>query len=193
MSNLLVQNIKHTNGTTAQTIDSSGNTTVPKNLTVSGNSTQSGFVTKPDHPAFKAGRNGNVSVSAGATVIFNHTASSSTHFNRGNHYNTSTGQFTAPVGGVYFFGVSIIYMSNNDGDNMIDSFYVYKNVSTLLAYSHRRAEYVNGTTGNGGYYTDFCHVTTELSANDTVEVKLQFTKTVHGNTNYTYFHGFLVG
>ena len=28
MSNLLVQNIKHTNGTTAQTIDTSGRTTV---------------------------------------------------------------------------------------------------------------------------------------------------------------------
>jgi len=32
MSNLLVQNIKHTNGTTAQTIDSSGNTTVSGTL-----------------------------------------------------------------------------------------------------------------------------------------------------------------
>ena len=180
MSNLLVQNIKHTNGTTAIAVDSSGNTT------------QSGFVTKPNHPAFKVGFNGSASVSAGATGVFNHTASSSTHFNRGNHYSTSTGQFTAPVDGIYFFGVNIIFMSNNDGDNMIDSFYVYKNVSTLITYSHRRAEYVNGTTGNGGYYTDFCHVTTELSANDTVEVKLQYTKTVHGNTNYTYFHGYLV-
>ena len=36
MSNLLVENIKHTNGTTAQTIDSSGNTTVSGNLTSSG-------------------------------------------------------------------------------------------------------------------------------------------------------------
>ena len=32
MSNLLVENIKHTNGTTAQTIDSSGNTTVSGTL-----------------------------------------------------------------------------------------------------------------------------------------------------------------
>ena len=181
MSNLLVQNIKHTNGTTAIAVDSSGNTT------------QSGFVTKPSHPAFKVGFNGSASVSAGATVIFNHTASSSTHFNRGNHYSTSTGQFTAPVGGIYFFGVSIIFMSISDGEAMHDSFYVYKNVSTLITYSHRRAEYVNGYTGNGGYYTDYAHTSVELSANDTVEVKLRETKTVHGNTNYSYFHGFLVG
>ena len=192
MSNLLVQNIKHTNGTTAQTIDSSGNTTVSQNLSVSGNSTQSGFVTKPDHPAFKAGLNTNTTFGASATVVFNDTASSSTHFNRGNHYSTSTGKFTAPVDGIYFFGVGLIFMSMGDGDNMTDSFYIRKNTNTLICYSHRRAEYVNGTTGNAGYFTDFAHVTTELSANDTVFVQTRENRTVHGNTNYSYFHGYLV-
>ena len=45
MSNLLVQNIKHTNGTTAQTIDSSGNTTVSQILKT------------PARPAFSATTN----------------------------------------------------------------------------------------------------------------------------------------
>ena len=180
MSNLLVQNIKHTNGTTAIAVDSSGNTT------------QSGFVTKPDHPAFKVGLNANTAFGAGATVVFNHTASSSTHFNRGNHYSTSTGKFTAPVNGLYFFGVSLIFMSIGDGDNMADSFYIHKNTNTLITYSHRRAEYVDGYTGNGGYFTDFAHVTTELAANDTVEVNTRENRTVHGNTNYSFFHGYLV-
>jgi len=152
-----------------------------------------GFILKPLHPAFKAGLNANTTFGAGATVVFNHTASSSTHFNRGNHYSTSTGKFTAPVDGVYFFGVSMIFMSMGDGDAMHDSFYIHKNTSTLICYSHRRAEYVNGSTGNAGYFTDFAHVTTELSANDTVEVNTRENKTVHGNTNYSYFHGYLIG
>ena len=152
-----------------------------------------GHVTKPLHPAFKAGLNTNTTFGAGATVVFNHTASSSTHFNRGNHYSTSTGKFTAPVDGIYFFGVSMIFMSMGDGDAMHDSFYIHKNTSTLICYSHRRAEYVNGSTGNSGYFTDFAHVTTELSANDTVEVNTRENKTVHGNTNYSYFHGYFIG
>ena len=94
MSNLLVQNIKHTNGTTAQTIDSSGR------------------VTLPQVPAFMARRTSN---QATGVVIFD-----TALVNQGSHYDTSTGKFTAPVAGVYSF--STVVLSNNDGtDNYFRS------------------------------------------------------------------------
>jgi hypothetical protein len=99
MSNLLVQNIKHTNGTTAQTIDSSGR------------------ITTPARPAFLAFPSSSFSTGTGAgtTRIFD-----STQHNIGGHYSTSTGKFTVPIAGVYLFGATlatdttasaIVYMS----------------------------------------------------------------------------------
>jgi len=87
MSNLLVQNIKHTNGTTAQTIDSSGR------------------VTLPQVPAFMARRTSN---QATGVIIFDTAV-----VNQGSHYDTSTGKFTAPVAGVYSFSTNV--MSDHDG------------------------------------------------------------------------------
>ena len=86
MSNLLVQNIKHTNNTTAQTIDSSGR------------------VLTPARPAFFAypSANFNTGTGAGTTQVF-----ASTQHNIGGHYSTSTGKFTVPIAGVYLFGVTI--------------------------------------------------------------------------------------
>ena len=99
MSNLLVQNIKHTNGTTAQTIDSSGR------------------VLTPARPSFLAFPSSSFSTGTGAgtTRIFD-----STQHNIGGHYSTTTGKFTVPIAGVYLFGATlatdttasaIVYMS----------------------------------------------------------------------------------
>jgi len=80
MSNLLVQNIKHTNGTTAQTIDSSGR------------------VLTPARPFFEVTKSGNQTgitsnSSANAVVItFNVVGS-----NVGSHFDTSNSRFIAPV------------------------------------------------------------------------------------------------
>ena len=85
MSNLLVQNIKHTNGTTAQTVNSSG------------------YVVMPNRPYFN-GQNTTQSVAGSTQVVL---VASSTHHNNGSHYNTSDGKFTAPVSGVYTFSGSV--------------------------------------------------------------------------------------
>ena len=93
MSNLLVQNIKHTNGTTAQTIDTSGNTTVSQNLTVSGSQ-----ILTPARPAFSVLNTSSVTISGLTALVFD-TAT----FNIGSHFELSTGKFTAPVTGIYLF------------------------------------------------------------------------------------------
>ena len=91
MSNLLVQNIKHTNGTTAQTIDSSGR------------------VLKSTVPAFHANRTSN-QTSAGVGAFDTAT------LNVGSHYSTSNYRFTAPVAGLYFFTCSWLPYSTSNGE-----------------------------------------------------------------------------
>ena len=149
-----------------------------------------GYVTTPYVPAFKAGRSSDISVGNTSTIVFNDTGGN--HFNNGGHYNNSNGVFTAPIAGRYMFSTVVIYMSMSAGQAMDDAFYIYKN-NTNVAYSFRRAEYEAGYTGNGGYYVDHANVLLELASGDTVKIVNNRSATVHGNTNYTYFYGYLVG
>ena len=106
MSNLLVQNIKHTNGTVAQTIDSTGR------------------ITTPARPVFKA----SINTTSGRET---HTSIEVSPYdtvetNVGSHFNTSTHTFTVPVSGEYFFSIS----QNKYGKLIL---YLYKNGSIFHA------------------------------------------------------------
>jgi hypothetical protein len=150
-----------------------------------------GAVTKPNQPAFKAGRNGSISLAAGATIVFNeHT--SSNHFNQGGHYNNTNGRFTAPVSGTYIFSTVVIFEGLSTNQDMTDSFNIYKN-TTNVSYSFRRANYVVSTTGTGGYYVDHANIMLQLAANDYVYIRNARALAIHGNTNYCYFYGYLLG
>ena len=158
-------------------------------LSISG----SGYVTKQNHPSFRSGRSSSSqSVNSGDTIIFNSTAGGSGRHNNGNHYSTTTGKFTAPVSGVYTFFTHVIYQGLSDGDSMIDAFHIYIN-NSQAAYSHKRSYYKNAYTGDGGYYTDTADFTGTLTAGDEIYVRhSQGTRTIHANTNYCTFSGFLV-
>jgi len=93
-SELHVDAIKHSGGTSAMTIDSTGR------------------ILTPARPSFEAYRtSGNVS--AGNIVVWNNT-----RHNIGGHYSTSTGKFTAPLAGVYLFTGQAF--TNNANDIALD-------------------------------------------------------------------------
>jgi len=150
----------------------------------------SGRVTKPLQPAFRAGRNSSYSPGAGSDIVFNTVTGGGKH-NVGNHYNTSNGRFTAPVAGVYTFTAHVIWEGLSSGKNMADCFHIKIN-GTNVGYSGRRGEYINGETGNNGYYTDFMTYQYTLAAGDYVTINNTFSETIHGNSNYTTFSGHLV-
>jgi len=89
MSTLKVQNIQHTNGTSAMTIDGSGR------------------ILTPNRPAFCTETKPS-SVSDGATIVW-----TSTLFDTSSSYSTSTGKFTAPIAGIYQFQFHVMFSSFN--------------------------------------------------------------------------------
>jgi hypothetical protein len=76
---------------------------------------------------------------------------------------------------------------------MNDSLKFLLNDTTELGFGWRRAHYVSGYTGSQGYNSDFMCDQYLLSAGDTIGVRGKKSEDIHGNPNYTYFTGHLVG
>ena len=161
--------------------------------------TSQGYVTKPHQPAFRAGCSSDLNPGANGTIIFQDVTTTGSHFNVGGHYSTTTGAFTAPVAGIYNFYTQILWESMNNGEDMHDAIFIMYNTSgggtggNLVSYDARRAEYVAGTTGNSGYYGAFTTVMVNMVAGSSVYVRNKNNLTVHGNRNFTYFQGYLIG
>lgn len=125
---------------------------------------QDGQVTAPLQPSFFAYHNsGDINYVPSQTLPYQ-----STRHNTGNHYNTSTSTFTAPIAGTYMFSATV----NANADSA--------NTTVPRAYWQ-----VNG--GNIGYNVHFrgsdsltegldqlsATVVFQLSANDTVRIQVQ--------------------
>ena len=150
-----------------------------------------GYFTVPRQPSFRVGRNTNYTPGALTDIIFNIT-NGTYHHNNGGHYSTSNGRFTAPVAGMYTFSAHVIWQSLTSGQQMDDAFSFMVNGSTA-GYSFRRAEFIEGTTGNSSYFTDFGSYDVYLEANEYVTIRNRFgSLTVHGNQYYTTFSGCLI-
>ena len=158
-----------------------------------------GVVTKPNHPCFRAGCSSDLNPGANGTIIFQDVTTTGSHFNVGGHYSTSTGAFTAPVAGVYNFYTQILWESLNNGEAMDDAIYVMYDSSggstggSVVSYDARRAEYIANETGNSGYYGAFTTVMVNMVAGGSVYVRNRKNLTVHGNRNFTFFQGYLIG
>ena len=177
MSNLLVQNIKHTNGTTAQTIDSSGRVSTPvkPSFFVTGHQSSTGTWTTGGESATINGV-----TPSGMALVFNYRT---IYHNIGSHFVNASGRFTCPVAGLYlvtahvgykdsinYFGLGLYVSSNataglgdlhswshNDGANAGHTLTAHVNASVGQQFAMGyRTGYANPSNGSGdGSYTSF--------------------------------------
>jgi len=153
--------------------------------------TDSGPVTMPYQPAFHAFRTtGNFSFNTGYFKIPLNSASGTGH-NIGNHFNTSTSRFTAPVSGVYNLAASVNYYGVSSGYLMWAT--LWKNGSSTGGLFGTR--FYSGGTGdiNATVVGDLY-----LSAGDYIET-YGYTNDPSGggsgstSGHWNYFTGHLVG
>ena len=157
-----IDTIQHQSGTTAMTIDSTGR------------------VLTPSRPAFSVFNTSSVTISGLTALVFD-TAT----FNIGNHFELSTGKFTAPITGIYLFCFKTMLYNMNTAEYM--DFYPYIN-----GVQKQRFE----LTGNGGGHTQFDYnELVQLNANDVF--RLYATDRTTGSyamyTNENRFTGCLIG
>ena len=155
--------------------------------------TSEGQVVKPYQSAFVAVRDQAQSIAVNQNVIFNNA-----YKNIGADYNTSTGSYTAPVSGFYFFSYTILIITTTTFH--IDHYLRTSNHS-FIGGMPGRIEYQaagSGTWGDG--YIGFGHAqTVYMDAGDTCHVDFSelggATRTVYGNSgnNWTKFSGYFLG
>ena len=144
-----------------------------------------GRVITPSQPAFNAWINTSSSSVASAGVLpFN-----TTIFNVGGHFSTSTNRFTAPVAGIYLFGITMADDDAAEFTGKIASFY-------LNGSPYR--DIIEGETGNAAHWEAHAGTLISMSANDYVDVRMRSGSVVlnNGADGYMYrnsFYGYFLG
>jgi len=152
-----------------------------------------GYVTKSAHPSFCARFQSGDGYAS--TNIFRLTGINNDNFtwNTGGHYSTSTGKFTAPVAGVYFFEGQAMTTGHSNGDNIQDMMELRTN-NGLVTYCRQRRTYFRSDADANGYYVNGTSGQVNLAVGDTVWFQrrsgLGYS---YGNSHYTYFTGWLIG
>ena len=151
-----------------------------------------GYVTKPNHPSFCA-RHNDSSTFSGNIIVLTRISNSWDVWNIGGHYSTSTGKFTAPVAGVYYFEGQLMTTGHSNGDNIQDMFSLESNRGKIT-YVRQRESYFSNSTNANGYYTNSLGSPAQLAAGDTVWLQRHSSQSWgYSNRYYSYFTGWLIG
>ena len=145
-----------------------------------------GILTKPYTPAFRVSKTGSgTEGQQGAAVFVCNTASGTGCYNNGSHFNTTSGMFTAPVDGYYFFSWSLFLHTSYDNDT--DCYFgIYSSNGSL--YTNHGDKGVDGGQGIAGIFY--------LDASDTAYpyvVSSGLDITSFTGQSYNSFQGFLLG
>jgi hypothetical protein len=142
--------------------------------------TPAGIVTTPSQPSFYAYASGGGIASSNSytTPGFDNIS-----HNIGNHWNTSTVTFTAPVAGYYYFHFTMYWNSTNGYSRMR----ILKNSSTIHHY--------NIKPGLGGDHSQEVSGIIGMAANDTVKPQMMSdnSNNYFRAQNHSYFEGYLLG
>jgi hypothetical protein len=142
-----------------------------------------GQITMPNQPAFFVITNGAYTV--GNDIVYNDVP-----VNRGSHYNVSSGRFTAPVAGLYFFSMKNLQTNTSS----VIRFYFVRNGTVLGRGSGIDGAYqlrIENSTGN--FKEQQTSVILSLNANDYVTVRqIEGSSSVDGS-GYSTFLGYLLG
>jgi len=163
MSKLFVDEIaSKPGGTDALTIDSSGR------------------LLTPTRPSFKAKTSATVAFGVNTDIVFNDVTSSGYGLhNVGGHYNTSTGIFTAPIDGVYFFQFQVSQQSTSDTE-------------VLLYLGTQDVGFARNFSDGANYDSLSCCQNLMLSAGNQIKARV-VSGTAHCNASVASFSGFLIG
>ena len=148
-----------------------------------------GYVTKPNNPAFIAGRTGGNQTFTVGTFPLN-----VARLNVGNHYNTSTYKFVVPVAGVYYF-YGQVYYNNGNGQYRL---HIRKTPNGGSAFQLNTSSH---KTQNGNDTSDSLAIIESMAVGDTVELYSDSNYSIqcYYNINdatygaHTYFMGYLIG
>ena len=174
-TNLQVDNIKHSGGTTAQTIDSTGR------------------ILTPARPAFSVKR-----VTGSGTALSGHITFDTVTFNIGSHYD-GTNKFKAPVAGIYSFSLNAFSTDSSGGgqdDGAGVKVYLEQDTDSSFGSPTVFAQNYVYVTGADGFYNVSISGIASLSANEYVRVNVA-AGYIYASTAASFyppiFSGFLIG
>ena len=151
-----------------------------------------GYVTKPNHPSFCARHQGSDGFD-GDIIVLTRISTSWDVWNTGGHYSTTTGKFTAPVDGVYYFEGQLMTTGHSNGDNIQDMLSLMSN-NGRISYCRQRKSYFRSDEDANGYYTNSVGGSTRLDSGDTVWIQRHSSQNwSYSNRYYSYFTGWLIG
>ena len=142
-----------------------------------------GEVTMPYQPAFDVSHAGNVT--QGNTQTFG-----TVYVNKGSHYSTSNGRFTAPIAGTYLFYTSYI---KNGSLSVHRRGFIKNGVTSTMMHDGRQLRLDQDSSGGQQYGDNGALIAmVTLSVNDYIQVYQQAGNS-YGSKEYEYFGGYLIG